>query len=171
MYSIIRATVDDAVILREISIQSFIESHGISASEEDINTYVTEKYTLEVIEEELKNEKNIYNILYVDGEASGFSKIILNQSFHQNVPKPVAKLERIYLLQSYYGKQFGNLLFNQVIDYMKANEQTGMWLYVWINNHRALSFYKKMGFVIIGSAQFKISDQHYNPNYILYRDV
>jgi ribosomal protein S18 acetylase RimI-like enzyme len=40
-----------------------------------------------------------------------------------------------------------------------------MWLYTWTGNERAVSFYLKAGFKIIGSHNFKISATHSNPNH------
>jgi ribosomal protein S18 acetylase RimI-like enzyme len=52
----------------------------------------------------------------------------------------------------------------------KKNNQQGIWLEVWIENFRAIKFYKKMGFTIVGKANFRVSKTHSNPNYIMYLD-
>jgi ribosomal protein S18 acetylase RimI-like enzyme len=51
------------------------------------------------------------------------------------------------------------------IDYSREQGQAGMWLFTWTGNERAVDFYKKVGFTIIGSHQFKLSETHYNPNH------
>jgi ribosomal protein S18 acetylase RimI-like enzyme len=43
-----------------------------------------------------------------------------------------------------------------------------VWLAVWTENHRAIDFYKKIGFKKVGDYDFKISENHSNPNHILY---
>ena len=50
----------------------------------------------------------------------------------------------------------------------KQNNQAGMWLYVWKENHRALAFYKKKGFIIVGDGLFRLTDEHSNPNWQMY---
>ena len=48
------------------------------------------------------------------------------------------------------------------------NNQAGMWLYVWTGNKRAVKFYTKHGFKIIGHFDFKLTDSHSNPNHLMY---
>ena len=50
----------------------------------------------------------------------------------------------------------------------KRNYQKGIWLYVWKENTRAYHFYLKSGFKVIGEHDFKISENHSNPNYQLF---
>ena len=49
-------------------------------------------------------------------------------------------------------------LFQFNLDLSKKMDQTGFWLYVWTGNLRAIEFYRKAGFSIIGTTEFKISE-------------
>ena len=165
MASIIRATINDAELLADLGRKTFIESHGHSASKDDIDNYVNQNYTDEVFQEELSAVENIYHIIYYEGKLVGFTKIILNHPTANIDTKNVTKLERIYLLKEFYHLKLGMELMNFNIELSKSNNQAGMWLYVWTENKRALNFYKKNGFEIIGSHDFKISINHSNPNH------
>ena len=50
----------------------------------------------------------------------------------------------------------------------QEKKQSGIWLEVWIENFRAIKFYKKVGFEIVGKANFTVSETHSNPNYIMF---
>ena len=50
----------------------------------------------------------------------------------------------------------------------KKHAQSGMWLFTWVGNERALRFYKKAGFEIIGSHNFQVSASHYNLNHQMF---
>jgi ribosomal protein S18 acetylase RimI-like enzyme len=165
MTSIVRAGKKDYQLLSEIAKQTFIESHGHSASAEDINTYVTEKYRPHVLKEELSERKNIYFIIYNNKRAAGYSKIIFDTPYADSSIKNIAKLERLYLLKEFYNLKLGAELFQFNVDFSKKNNQKGIWLFVWKENQRAVNFYKKNGFVIVGSYDFKISETHSNPNH------
>jgi ribosomal protein S18 acetylase RimI-like enzyme len=165
MISIVKATPKDNQLLSAIATQSFMESHGNSAPAEDINNYVAKKYNAEVMKEELNDAGNIYHIIYHDSEAAGFSKIILNSPYEKNTIQHVTKLERLYLLEQFYNLRLGAALFDFNLNFIKNNHQLGVWLYVWKQNERAVNFYKKKGFVIIGSYDFAISETHANPNH------
>ena len=165
MASIIRATINDAELLADLGSKTFIESHGHSAPKEDIDNYVNKNYTVEVFREELNAIENIYHIIYVEDRAVGFTKIILNYPIEKIAVKNITKLERIYILKEFYHLKLGMELLNYNIELSKNNNQSGMWLFVWIENERAFNFYKKNGFKIIGSHDFKISANHTNPNH------
>ena len=165
MTSIVRAAKKDIQLLSEIAEVTFIESHGRSANAEDIRMYISEKYNEHILKDELSDPKNIYHIIYYNNNPAGYSKIIFDAPYAESKIKNITKLERIYLLKEYYDLQLGSALFQFNIDLSKSNNQMGMWLYVWKENPRAVNFYKKHGFVIIGSHDFKISENHSNPNH------
>ena len=165
---ITRATTSDCNTLADLAKTTFLESHGHSASPEDISIYVDSKYTPAILKVELEDPANIYHLLYFEGKPAGFSKIILN-SGHEDIPTPdVTKLERIYILREYYSKQLGYRLFGHLAEFSQSRGQAGMWLYVWKENKRAVDFYSKLGFAIIGTFDFRISENHSNPNHRMY---
>jgi ribosomal protein S18 acetylase RimI-like enzyme len=168
MISIKKAGPEHAVLLSELAAQTFLESHGNSASPEDIAAYVAAHYTPEILKTELEHPANIYHIQYYNKQAVGFSKIVLNAPFEGSSSPAVAKLERIYLLKGYYGTNLGPALMDFLLHLMKKEEQVGVWLYVWKENQRAIRFYEKKGFTINGSYDFPITDTHTNPNHRMY---
>ena len=167
MISIVKAEEKDASLLPALATQTFIESHGHSAGADDIEAYVKEKYTTAMLSGELENPENIYHILYYHKLPVGFSKIIFNTPYEDSPDSSITKLERIYLLKGYYGTNLGPALMDFLIHQMKKQKQTGAWLYVWKENTRAIRFYEKKGFKIIGSFDFPISATHSNPNHLM----
>ena len=165
MTSIIRATNKDVVLLCKVATQTFIESHGHSAAEADIDNYIKEKYSIAAISEELNNTTNIYYLIFHNDIAAGYSKIVFNQPYPESEKQNITKLDRIYLLSGFYDLSLGKVLLQFNIDLAKQNQQAGIWLFVWTENQRAVNFYSKNGFVIIESHDFKISATHSNPNH------
>jgi ribosomal protein S18 acetylase RimI-like enzyme len=166
--AIIKPTTEHIPVLADISRRSFIESHGRSASKEDIDQFVNERYNHDEVAGELSDPANIYHMIYHNDQPAGFSKIIYNSSY-KNIPQQnVTKLERIYLIKEFYGMNLGAELFDFNLQLSRDNNQAGMWLYVWIENERAISFYLKRGFKIVGSGDFRISPTHSNPNHIMF---
>ena len=68
----------------------------------------------------------------------------------------------------FYGLNLGKELFDYNIEFSKKHNQLGMWLAVWVENERAIKFYTKMGFKIVGEYDFRISATHTNPNHIMF---
>ena len=50
-----RAVLEDARMLPEVASRSFLESHGHSASKEEIDAYLDINFTVESFEKELSN--------------------------------------------------------------------------------------------------------------------
>lgn len=168
MISIIKATGKEFKILADIGKQTFIESHGKSAPQKDIDSYAAEKFSYSALENELKNSENIYHIIYYENEPVGYSKIIINFP-HPNIElKNITKLERLYLLTKFHKLNLGTKLFEFNVALSKNLGQSGMWLFVWKENPRAINFYLKHNFRIIGSYHFPISATHTNPNHQMF---
>jgi len=168
MIQIIKAEIKHAELIANIGKKTFCESHGISASKENINAFISEKYTIEALENELNNNNNSYYLIYFNNKLAGFSKVQFNTENSNIAVKNITKLDRFYLLKDFYGKKLGLKLFEFNIEISKKNQQKGIWLAVWVENKRAIKFYKKAGFKIVGKYDFKISDTHSNPNHIMY---
>ncbi len=163
-----RATEKDCKIIAGIGRVAVKLAHLPSCSEADIDHYLAIHYNEPAILSELTEPANIYHLIYYAGQPVGFSKIVLNAT-HPNIPGVnVTKLDRIYLDSNFFDLKLGYHLLNHNIQFSKENGQCGMWLFTWIGNERAVNFYKKCGFSIIGDHMFKVSDTHYNPNHHMF---
>lgn len=165
MISIIQASVNDSNLLTNLGKTTFIEAHGRSASEDIISEYISKNFTNKAFEEELHDLNNVFHIIYFNQTAVGYSKIIFNTQQLNISTKNITKLERIYILEDYHGLKLGLELFKFNRNKSIKNNQNGMWLYVWTENHKAINFYKKAGFKIIGHYDFQITEKHSNPNH------
>jgi len=168
MINIIKAEIKHAALIAEIGEKTFWESHGTSASKADITTFVSKTYTKETIAKQLENLNNSYHLIYYNTELVGFSKIELNTPNCNISSKNITKLDRFYLLKAFYGQKLGQKLFDFNVALSKKNQQEGIWLAVWVENNRAIKFYQKEGFKIVGKYDFQISKTHSNPNHIMY---
>ena len=167
-YRIVKPTNKDISNLTRLAVKTFIESHAHSSPKADFEDYLQKNFTEKTFKTELADKKNCYYLLYFDEELVGYSKVTFNQSSSIIEAKNIAKLERIYLLESAHGKGLGNLLFDFNIKLAKEANQDGIWLFVWVENHKAIQFYTKQGFKIVGSHDFAISETHSNPNHQLF---
>lgn len=159
------ATEADATLLAQLGATTFLESHGHSAPTADIEAYRVAKFTDQALAEELREPAHHYHILFDGTEAVGYSKTVLNVACPGIDLAPTAKLDRLYVLRSHLAKGLGAYLFHYVVDFAKAARQQGLWLYVWIENERALRFYRRQGFEVVGHFDFVVSPTHSNPNY------
>ncbi|WP_195806632.1 GNAT family N-acetyltransferase [Winogradskyella helgolandensis] len=168
MIKIVKASIEHSELIAEIGKIAFLESHGNSASAEDINSFISKTYNKEAISKEFEDVKTQYHMIYFNDKVAGFSKIELSTSNKDITELDITKLDRIYLLKEYYGQNLGSELFDFNIHLSKKQNQKGIWLAVWVDNQRAISFYTKIGFQIVGKYNFKISETRSNPNHIMF---
>jgi ribosomal protein S18 acetylase RimI-like enzyme len=157
--------------LSELSKSTFIASHGHSAEEKDINIYIRYAYSVKKLEKELSDPHTFFHFLYYKNELAGYSKLSLSTNYPKIDTTPLAKLDRIYIHEKFLAFKLGQPLFDFNVELARQYTQKGIWLYTWIENLRAIKFYKKNGFEIIDEKDFKISNRHSNPNYIMYKSL
>ncbi|MDB5253437.1 MAG: hypothetical protein JWP27_2606 [Flaviaesturariibacter sp.] len=165
MVSIRKLGVADAPLLAAIGSKSLVESHGHSAAPSVMQAYCDEKFTEAALVEELSDPQHIFHGIFHNGIPAGYSKIIYHQPLPHIEQKAITKMERLYLLKEYYNLKLGKQLFDFNLGLSKAQGEAGMWLYVWKENERALRFYAREGFRVIGDGWFRLTADHANPNW------
>lgn len=171
MTKIEKAQLKEFDLISRMGRETFFESHIESAPAHELETYVTQKFSPDIVSAELGDERNIFHVMYWNNEPAGYSKIIPNCSNPLIQPNEVTKLERLYIKKEFYGKKLGLHLFQFNVELAKSKGQSGLWLNVWTGNTRAIEFYKKAGFSIIGDTTFRLSETRENPNYWMYLPV
>lgn len=68
------------------------------------------------------------------------------------------EIQRLYLLQDWHGQGLAQTLMNSCLAEMQKQGRDVVWLGVWEQNPRAISFYKKFGFVEVGEHIFPLGD-------------
>lgn len=163
-----RATENDSPLIADIGRTGVEEAHRNSCSDADMQHFLNTTYNEHAIRNELANPANMYHVIYYKGQPAGFSNIVLDAE-HPNIPhKNITKLDRIYLYTHFYDLKLGFHLLQHNIALSKSSGQQGMWLFTWVGNERAVNFYKRNDFVIIGAHKFKVSDTHYNSHHQMF---
>ncbi|MEY4459269.1 MAG: hypothetical protein RIT38_474, partial [Bacteroidota bacterium] len=68
------------------------------------------------------------------------------------------EIERIYVAKAFHGKKIGQLLYDKAIEVAKVKMVEYIWLGVWEENHRAINFYTKNGFVAFDKHIFVLGE-------------
>lgn len=69
------------------------------------------------------------------------------------------ELKRIYLLSRMQGSGAGAALMARAIDHARARGAARLLLGVYVHNDRAIAFYRRHGFSVIGARQFQVGTQ------------
>jgi len=68
------------------------------------------------------------------------------------------EIERIYARKEYLGNKVGQILIEKSIEIAKQKKMDYIWLGVWRENPRAISFYSKNGFTEFGTHPFMMGN-------------
>jgi ribosomal protein S18 acetylase RimI-like enzyme len=155
---IIAVTLNDLSVLQKIGIETFYESFSSVNTEENMTQYLAEAYALEKLTDELNNPNSLFYFAVVNDKIIGYLKINFGDSQTELKQDNALEIERIYVLQEFHGKKIGQLLFEKAMELAIQKNAHYVWLGVWEENPRAISFYKKNGFVEFDKHIFKLGD-------------
>lgn len=155
---IVRATPNDLLQLQHIGRETFSQTFSEINSEENMSKYLKESFSSEKLTEELSNELSQFYFAKLGNEVIGYMKLNTGAAQKENPDENALEIERIYVLQDFYGKKVGQLLYNKAIEVAKELAVDHVWLGVWEKNFRALAFYNKNGFVKFGQHEFVLGD-------------
>jgi len=82
----------------------------------------------------------------LNGKIIGYIKLNVGEAQTDIKDNNALEIERIYVLKAFHGKKVGQLLYDTAIQIAMQEGVIYLWLGVWENNPRAISFYKKNGF-------------------------
>ena len=147
----------DARLLSVLATVTFYEAYFEQDTPEDMADYLTESFNVGQIAKELADPNSTFFIAYRAGVAVGYAKLIRN-SYTDGVSDNSIELKRIYIIERYWRKGFGEKLLNHCIERVRDEGAGAMWLGVWERNERGLQFYRKHGFERVGTLTFPYGD-------------
>ncbi|HQU91060.1 MAG TPA: GNAT family N-acetyltransferase [Pyrinomonadaceae bacterium] len=149
--SIRRATAEDVVLLSTLSSVTFYEAYFEQDDPHDLSNYLRENFGRETIEAEM--EHSAYFIAFRRGRAVGYAKLRDGEP-HEAVKGNAVELQRIYLVERVWGTGIGDTLLEICMEEARSMGKDVLWLGVWEENRRGLSFYAKHGFTRVGTLTF-----------------
>ena len=138
---------DQLLQLQNISRQTFTETFADTNSEEDMSLYLSESLSIERLKYELEQDGTTFFFAYDDIELIGYLKINSGNAQTELKDNDALEIERIYIIKAFQGKKAGQLLFEKAMSIAQESKAKYIWLGVWEQNHQAIKFYKKNGFI------------------------
>lgn len=149
---------EEVAILRDLAIQTFTETFGGHNTDEQLQEFFEQDYTLEVLGKELKSTENEVYFLRRDGEVVGYLKVNWGEDQTEQELEDSFEIQRIYILNTYQGHGLGKFLFEFALESAYASGKSWAWLGVWENNLKAQALYRKYGFEKFSEHSFAVGD-------------
>jgi diamine N-acetyltransferase len=144
--------------LQIIGKQTFFETFADQNTKENMQKYLEEGFTIDKLTTDLVNPSSEFYFAKLDNKVIGYLKINFGLAQTELKDKNTLEIERIYVLKEFHGKRVGQILYDVAFDIAKRTNADYLWLGVWEKNPRAISFYKKNGFIEFDKHIFKLGD-------------
>lgn len=154
---ICEAEITDSETLAVLGAKTFYDTFARFHTEEDIQAYIIKAYNKEQIEQNLGNLEIQYHLaINENDEAIGYTKLLHKVLLGKFQEKKIIELEKIYVVQTVFGKKVGAALMQNCIEYAKQKNYDAIFLGVWQENKKAIDFYKQFNFKIFDTRSFQL---------------
>jgi diamine N-acetyltransferase len=151
-------TADDIHALQKIGRQTFSETFAAENTEENMHKYLEEGFSDEKLGNELANPSSRFWLAESEGIPAGYMKVNFGTAQTEKFGNSWMEIERIYVLKEFQRQKIGQLLYDKAIEAALQSGIEYVWLGVWENNLKAISFYRKNGFTEFDKHIFKLGD-------------
>ncbi|UAB78076.1 GNAT family N-acetyltransferase [Erythrobacter sp. SCSIO 43205] len=160
------ACAQDAQRLSLISDATFLETFAHEIPGDAMIAHCREKHAPEYLAGLLNDGARGW-LAEIDGTPVGYALLMPRPELDAALPGDV-ELKKIYVLSRFQGTGTAQRLFAEVLSAAKGNKR--LLLGVKDDNHRAIAFYRRQGFEIIGTRQFNVGGALYD-DFVFARDL
>ena len=151
-----RGTVEDAVPLSQVAGALFRQTYEDELPADQLELYLSEDFNESRQRDELLDPDVVTLLVERDGELVGFAQLRRRPLPSEMQAPADCELWRIYLDRSCHGSGIGRSLLDEVGSVARSVAERGVWLAVWERNARAIAFYEKHGFEVVGRQPFHV---------------
>lgn len=171
MFSIRRAHRSDSEVLASLGERLFRAAFGASNTAEDMQLYVRSAFSAKRQALELSNPATrAWLVDDESGEAIGYAMVKLGAPSHEIEARNPLEIVRFYVNAAWHGHGIAAALMATCVDQAREWGCDQLWLGVWDRNPRAIAFYKKSGFRIVGTQPFQLGNDRQR-DFIMTRPV
>ena len=153
------ATRADAAGLASAARTFFRDTFGGANTADDMEAYLSESLSdAQVTAEISAPDSRVWLAMDAEGEIAGYVHVRQNQPADGALPsasRPV-EIARLYADRRWHGQGLGAALMEKGIETARDWHGDVLWLGVWERNVRAIAFYEKQGFEVVGEQEFML---------------
>lgn len=155
--SVIRiANRSDAARLAQLAESAFRDAFSAVNTAEDMDLHCRTSYSEALQASEIANPQMATLLSEDDGGLVGYAQLRWGKTPACVVASSPGEIQRIYVAGDWHGKGIAQELMSAALEAMKSRGCDVVWLGVWERNPRAIAFYRKFGFVEVGTQIFPL---------------
>jgi diamine N-acetyltransferase len=160
----------DNRLLAEMGRRTFYDSFASDNSPQDMTLYLDSAFSPYEQAEELADPGTIFFISEIEGLPVGYARMKIGAAPPEVRGERTIEIARFYVEKEWIGRGVGSVLMAACVDYARKLGCDSIWLDVWGKNERAIAFYKKWGFSIVGSQHFLLGHD-LQDDFLMQREV
>ncbi len=161
-----KAQLGDARKLAILYKQVYIQTYGTEGVSDEFANFITKQFAVERIENTLRENPNSIIVAEYNNNLVGVAEI----EFAKKCPIDniiAAELNKPYILEWFCGMGIGEKLLAFAEEIINDEGENLLWLWVLESNTRAIQFYEKHQFSVIGHAPFQMETNRYENKVML----
>ncbi|KZQ33830.1 alanine acetyltransferase [Enterobacter genomosp. O] len=153
-----QATVADSTLLSELGYRIYpAHFQHLWVSDAEMKDFLDAEYAPSVIERSLAESHVSWFVAETDRPV-GFMKVTW-EALVPETDKQGVLLNKLYLDPAETGKNYGQVMFSEIIDMARSKGKTYFWLEVLEQNAGAYRFYQKQGMLCLKDVVFETASQ------------
>jgi len=150
------AVASDSSALTCLAEQTFRDTFAIGSSPSDLQQFCEKNYRSDIQLQEIKDPNMVTILVENEGKLAGFAQVRLISSKEGLSGVRQSELSRLYVSNEWQGRGVAHKLMAEVLSSVAQVKSECLWLGVWENNPRAIAFYQKYDFTIVGEHIFTV---------------
>ena len=152
----------DARLLCAMGTRTFLHSFAAPNDPADVAAYMASAYSPELQAAELADPGVTFLIAASGPQPVGYVKLVVGTAAEGVTARQPVQVERFYADVPWIGKGVGGFMMEAVIERARSAGHDGIWLAVWEHNSRAMAFYERWGFTVVGRQDFLLGSDLQN---------
>ncbi|HEX2534323.1 MAG TPA: GNAT family N-acetyltransferase [Chitinophagaceae bacterium] len=164
------ATITDLPVLRTLGIRTFRDTYAPYNDPQDMRNYLQESFAEDQLTAEFEDPDTRFFLILADKIPAGYTRLRWGGPPTDPEAPSMLEIVRFYSAQEFHGHGVGQALMEFCLQFARDHGARALWLDVWQENKKAIRFYQKWGFQIIGT-HFFILGKDVQDDYIMERKI
>lgn len=158
MIEVREAKFSDISAMREVAIQSYVDTFTDFNTPENMSAFLAAAYSQHTLEQEFYEQGSVLYLACEGKRIAGFLRLRKSPEAEDKLGTNTIELQRLYIHKDFQNQKVGKMLMQRSIEYAVEKKFEWIWLGVWERNFNAQRFYIRWGFEKFGEHIFQMGD-------------
>lgn len=144
----------DASALATLAERTFRDTFALGNNPADLEQHCSASFGADIQLKEIQDPNIVTILTESENRFAGFAQLHLCSPKDCVPSANPCELHRFYVSGEHHGRGLAQVLMQRVLDTAQQTPAQSIWLGVWEENARAITFYQKFGFKVVGNHTF-----------------